>query len=126
MYFDNTKIISKSDDYNLFQIDHVHFGRHLSGQSISPSNRKHLETPTFHPLGSPRARKKIIQIWALQMIDPAKRSQPKCNSQQRQNTAPEFVGFIQHQITRKLQKVHAKVKIKMVIINRIMPILTDN
>ena len=70
--------------------------------------------------------KKIIQTWALQMIDPAKRSQPKCNSQKRQNTAPEFVGFIQHQITRILQKVHAKVKIKMVIINCTMPILTDN
>ena len=46
--------------------------------------------------------KEIIQIWALQMNDPAKRCQSKCNSQQRQNTAPEFVGFIQHKITRQL------------------------
>ena len=102
MYFDDTKIISNSDDYNLFQINHVHLGRHLSGQSTSPSNRKPLETATFHPLVSPRARKKIIQIWALQMTDPAKRSQPKCNSQQRQNSASEFVGFIQHNITHTL------------------------
>ena len=112
MYFDNTKIISKSDDYNLFQIDHVHFDRHLSGQSISPSNRKHLDTPTFHPLGSPRARKKIIQTWALQMIDPAKRSQPKCNSQKRQNTAPEFVGFIQHQKHVNFKKYMLKLKLE--------------
>ena len=27
---------------------------------------------------------------------PAKRSQQKFNSQQRQNSAPEFVGFTQH------------------------------
>ena len=38
----------------------------------------------------------------FQMTDPIKRSQPKCDSQQRQITAPEFVGFFQYKITRQL------------------------
>ena len=105
MYFDNTKIISNtlSDDYNLFQINHVHLGRHLwVARAPAPQTESTWKPPHSIHLEVQEPEKKIIQIWALQMIDPAKRSQPKCNSQQRQNTAPEFVGFIQHQITRKL------------------------
>ena len=46
------------------------------------------------------------------MIDPAKRSQPKCNSQKRQNTAPEFVGFIQHQKHVNFKKYMLKLKLE--------------
>ena len=44
---------------------------------------------------------------------PAKRSQQKCNSQQRQNSAPEFVGFTQHNF--KNCESHYRVKAKLMV-----------
>ena len=61
-----------------------------------PPQSSHLEVQ--------EPEKKNHANYALQMTNPAARIQPKCNSQQRQNTAPESVGFIQHKVTRQVVK----------------------
>ena len=128
MDFDVTKTISNSDDYNMFtklyQVQLVNHTKLIQKLSLilsyacacafrqaphwlehHPLKPKALESPHIPSTWQSKSRgEKIIQIWALQMTNPAKCSQPKCNSQQRQNTALEFVGFIQQKIKKTTLK----------------------